>query len=116
MYTYDGNPLRLGFLMKQLRLGLHCRNCKSAEATWSLISRPEERRMSSSSIQINISCCALDSVTLVDVQSLLVKPHWRIPACRTCLPEFWITEMLESLRITENTTSQGSNESPETYS
>src|ERR1700757_3037692 len=102
---FDGNPLRLLYLMNHLRLGRHCDNCAGKEVTWSSTSRPAETKTSSSSIRINFACCALDSVTLLDARSLFVRPRWQIPEGEICLPEVWLTQKLELLRTMANTTS-----------
>src|SRR5215467_1540334 len=86
MSTWDGNPLSLPSLMKGLKLGMHCPSCAEDLATLSSILKSEQRKTRSSSILINIDCCALDSLTLLDVQSLLVRPRYRTPVCGICSP------------------------------
>src|SRR3974377_964887 len=92
LHTYDGKPQDLLSLIQRLARSAHCESCGNDLGMWSLISKSEAKRTRPSSILISISCCALDSVTLLDVQSLLVRPRYvvdketdRAP-CGICSP------------------------------
>src|SRR5215472_13422412 len=109
MSTFDGKLQSLGSLMKGLSLAAHCPSCANELATWSSISKSELKRTTPSSIQISIGCCALDSLTLVDVRSLLVRPRYKISECGICSPVFLDHRGYESSPTTESLTSRGSN-------
>src|SRR5262252_7586343 len=109
MSGLTGNPLPLGSLIKSIALAPHCDSCKKELGMWSLTSKLEPRRTQSLSIQISISCCALASVTLLDVRSLLVRPQFVIPVCGICSIASLRIHEPELSRTTESLILQGSN-------
>src|ERR1700747_2473596 len=110
-----GNPLHLDALMRRLTLAKHCNSCKNELGTWSLTSKSDLKRTNSSCIQISIGCCALDSLTLLDVQSLLVRPHYIVDdetglaPCGICWAGYLRIAEPESSPTMENLTLRGSN-------